>query len=508
MKKVLTAAQMQAVDRRTSELGIPGLILMENAGHRVVEFIAQRYAPLREHRILIVCGKGNNGGDGLVIARQLFTRLKPAALWVVLDADPRAIKGDAAENLRMLHACGCPVVPAIAPEMSRATLVIDALFGTGLRGPITGPALDLIRRINAEFSEAKAVSVDLPSGIASDEPSLPADFIRADASVTFTALKIAHALPPACDAMGEIALAPIGSPPHLYEDDPAVQLALVEPEDFRALLAPRKPDSNKGSYGHVLAIAGSPGRSGAAAMCGVAALRAGAGLVTVASPAPALPLIAGYAPELMTEALPSSIDAILALEHRKTLVAIGPGLGTEPQTVSMARELFARSELPMVVDADALNALASSDWRGPGPLRVLTPHPGEMSRLMGKPIPEIQRDRVTSARSLASARNIVVILKGHRSLIAFPDGRVWINPADSPSMATGGTGDILTGLVSGFLAQFPHEPDRAIAAAVYLHGLSGQLGAKVETEQTFLATDLLRFLPAAIHACTNVPDGV
>ena len=485
---------MQAVDRRTSEVGIPGIVLMENAGHRVVEFLDRRFAPLADQRIAVFCGKGNNGGDGLVVARQLFTRFHPRALNVILAAAEEDLRSDAAENLRMLKACGCPFEREVKPEMAVATLVIDALLGTGLRGPATGLALDMIRRINTGFPMAKVVAVDIPSGIASDQPALPGEYVRADATVTFTALKVAQALPPACDAMGELMVAPIGSPPSLFED---VKLALVDHADFRALLAPRKKDSNKGTFGHVLVIAGSPGKSGAAAMCGISALRAGAGLVTVASPA--APLVATHAPELMTEALPASVDAILALSHRKNTIAIGPGLGTEPDTVTMVRRVFAESELAMVVDADALNALADSEWNGAGRYRVLTPHPGEMSRLTGKPIPEIQADRVASARAFAEARQVVLVLKGQRSVIAFPDGRVWINSTGSPAMATGGTGDILTGLIAGFLAQFPDRRDLAVAAAVYLHGLAGEIGAARETEQTLIATDLLRFLPDAIH---------
>lgn len=513
--KVLTAAQMQAVDRKTTELGIPGLVLMENAGHRVVEFLQHRFAPLSRQRIAVICGRGNNGGDGLVIARQLHTRFRPEVLHVVLTASPEEMRGDAAENARMLQACGCPWQTDLPPEASAATLVVDALLGTGLQGPAKGPALDWIRRINTAFPAAKVVAVDLPSGLASDTGVVTGEYVRADYTVTFTAAKVAQAMPPASDAMGELVVCPIGTPPELFQNDAGISLSVVEAATIAPLFAPRKQSANKGTYGHVLVLAGSRGRTGAAAMCGVAALRAGAGLVTVASAATALPLIAGYAPELMTEALPETKDGDLSagalqsiqkLAEKMKPVAMGPGLGTEPETQTLVRKLFAELLVPVVADADALNALAGTEWFGKGKLRVITPHPGEMARLVGKTVAEVQSDRITAARALATERQVTVVLKGQRTLIAFPDGRVWINPTGSPAMATGGTGDVLTGLVSGMLAQFGEEPEAAIAAAVYLHGLSGEIGAKQLTEQTLIATDLLRYLPQAIHACTHVSD--
>jgi NAD(P)H-hydrate epimerase len=272
---------------------------------------------------------------------------------------------------------------------------------------------------------------------------------------------------------------------------------------FAPLLAPRPRSGHKGSFGHVLAIAGSRGKTGAAAMCGMAALRAGAGLVTVASEESAIPVIAGHAAELMTEPLsPARLSAIVA---HKDVVAIGPGLGADPETVAMVRSAFADLAQPMVVDADALNALAGSQWSGAGRLRVLTPHPGEMARLCERTTAQISADRLAAARSLATERQVVLVLKGERTLIAFPDGRVWINPTGTPAMGTGGTGDILTGMIAGFLGQFPNQPDQAVAAAVYLHGLSGELGAAALTEKCLNATDLLRYLPAALEECARHP---
>jgi len=505
--KVLTAAQMREVDRRTIELGIPGLVLMENAGHRVAELLAEKFAPLAAQRIAILCGKGNNGGDGMVVARQLFTRFETRALHVVLLAAPEDLKGDAAQNYRMLQGCGCPVTREIPSEARLATIVVDALLGTGISGPASGAMLEAIREINRGFPLAKVVAVDIPSGMPSDSGEPLGEQARADCTVTFTAPKPALALAPNCDTVGELRVAPIGSPPQMYDADDSIWLSLVQPAMFSQLLAPRPRDGNKGSYGHVLAIAGSHGKTGAAAMCGMAALRAGAGLVTVASEESAIPVIAGHAAELMTEALPSGRRAagVDKIAEKKDVIAIGPGLGAASETVAMVRRAFAEFAQPMVVDADALNALAGSPWAGAGKFRVLTPHPGEMARLCGTTIAKISADRLGAARGLATARQVTVVLKGERTLIAFPDGRVWINPTGTPAMGTGGTGDILTGLIAGFLGQFPNDRDHAVAAAVYAHGLSGELGAAALTEKCLVATDLLRYLPAALEECARLP---
>ena len=501
--KVLTAAEMREVDRRTIEMGIPGVVLMENAGHRVVELLAEKFAPLDQQRIAILCGKGNNGGDGMVVARQLFTRFQPRALHVVLMAAPEDLKGDAAQNYRMLQVCGCPVAREIPGDARLATLVVDALLGTGISGPAAGAMLEAIREINRGFPLAKVVAVDIPSGMPSDTGEPLGERARADYTVTFTAPKLAHALAPNCEALGELHVAAIGSPPRLYDADNSMWLSLVEPAMFRDMLAPRPRAGHKGSFGHVLAVAGSHGKTGAAAMCGMAALRAGAGLVTVASEESAIPVIAGHAAELMTERLSSA--TLSALVANKDVMAIGPGLGTAPETVALVRRVFAEFAQPMVVDADALNALAGGVWAGGGKLRVLTPHPGEMARLCGKATAEISADRVAAARGLATGRQVVVVLKGERTLIAFPDGRVWINPTGTPAMGTGGSGDILTGMIAGLLGQFPKDPDQAIAAAVYLHGLAGELGAAAVTEKCLTATDLLRYLPAALEECARLP---
>ncbi len=507
--KVLSAAQMREVDRRTIELGTPGIVLMENAGHRVVEFLERQYAPLAEQRIVVFCGQGNNGGDGMVVARELYTRVRPRALDVVLAGDPAKMRGDAAENFRMLAATGCPVRREIAPEMNGATLIVDALLGTGLHGAATGRPAELIQAINERFPQADVVAVDIPSGLDSDSGAIPGPAVHAAHTVTFTAPKLCQVVAPACLLAGQLHVVPIGSPPELFENDASLWLSLSEPSVFASLFLPRAPESNKGTYGHVLVIAGGRGKTGAAALAGIAALRAGAGLSTVASAESAIDTIASHAPEIMTEPLPetgSGSIASRALEQpwlprileNKSVVALGPGLGHDPDTVQLIRRVVAELRVPMVVDADGLNALGREHVRCHGP-RIFTPHPGEMSRLTGQSVAGIQADRIGCARAFAAERGVYLVLKGNRSVIAAPDGRVWINPTGSPAMATGGTGDVLTGLVAGLTAQFSGQLEPALLAAVYLHGRAGELGAAKLGEKSLIASDLFQFLPEAMR---------
>lgn len=509
-RKVVTAAQMREIDRRTTELGIPSLILMENAAQRVVEYLAERYSPISEQRIVVFCGKGNNGGDALAVARQLRTRFAPQNLDVLLIAPPEQLSGDAAANYRMWVACGGSVQQSMQPAMQSASLIVDGILGSGVRGAATGQALEWIRAINTGFPRAKVVAIDVPSGMPSDVNETANEFARADACVTFTAPRICHVLAPLSRHAGELRIAPIGTPEMLLDQDDRIDLALVEPRAFADLLRARDPGGNKGDYGHVLVLAGSRSKTGAAAMAGLAALRAGAGLATVASAKSAIPTIAAHSPELMTEFLPETGSGGVASEavgdlkkliEKRDVVAMGPGLGTEDPTAAVVRTLWRECKKPMVVDADALNVLSTSEWVPPpqGSLRVLTPHPGEMARLVSSSVKDVQHDRVNCARRFSVERGVVLVLKGECTLIAFPDGRVWINPTGSPSMATGGTGDVLTGMVAGFLGQFPNQTDLAVAGAVWLHGRAGQLGAEEIGEQAFVATDLLRMLPHAIR---------
>ena len=467
--KILTAEQMREVDRFTIERGIPGLILMENAAQRVVEAMEREYSPLSSRRVVVFCGRGNNGGDGLAVARQLLPRV--ASLDVLLAAKPEELAGDAAANYKMLRAAGGDVVFDVSQEMRRAAIVVDALLGTGLRGPVQGKYLELIRSINEDFPFAKIVAVDIPSAM----------LVRADLTVTFTAPKPELIFG---DLPGKLIVAPIGTPPELIQSD----LEVSEAGDFAPLFAPRKADANKGDYGHVLLIGGAPGKTGAAAMSGLAALRAGAGLVTVACSDSSR-----LAPELMSDSLDH-----FTLE-KITVVAIGPGLGKNPELLA---RLMKEVTVPMVIDADGLNSIAGTDFHGRGVETILTPHPGEMARLLGRPV----KDRLADARGFAKERNVCLVLKGHRTLIALPDGRVWVNPTGSPAMATGGTGDILTGLTAGLVAQFPNNIPTAVRAAVWLHGRAGQIGAAELTEQCLIATDLLHYLPRAIRETRRRPD--
>jgi ADP-dependent NAD(P)H-hydrate dehydratase / NAD(P)H-hydrate epimerase len=512
--KILTAAQMREVDHRTAELGIPNIILMENAGHRVVEFLEREYAPLAKQRVIVICGKGNNGGDGLVVARQLYTRVKPAWLRVVLTGDPDQMRGDALENYKMLAAVGCPVSFEITPEMQTATLVVDAVLGTGIQGAATGKSAEMIHAINQSFPLAEVVAVDVPSGLASDSAKVAGEAVRAKYTVTFTAPKPCLVLSPACELAGHIHVAPIGTPSDLFEKDANISLALCEPHMFAHLFRPRVSESNKGLYGHVLVIAGGRGKTGAAAMAGIAALRAGAGLSTVASAASAIMSIASYAPEIMTEPLAETDagsiamrapddPALAAITANKDVIAIGPGMGHHPETVQFIRRFVRETRAPMVVDADALNALGGQRSRYEGP-RIFTPHPGEMSRLNGKSIAEIQADRIGHARAFATEHGVYLVLKGNRSVVASPEGRIWINPTGSPAMATGGTGDVLTGLIAGLVAQFPNRLETALLSAVYLHGRTGELGAAELGEKPLVATDLLEFLPEAMREIADV----
>ena len=447
--KVLTAQQMREADHQTIAAGTPADVLMSRAGTKVVEFIESEFAPLGRQRVVIFCGAGNNGGDGVVVGRLLKTRVA---------------------SLQMVRVTDTP-----GPVDREATIVIDALLGTGFREPLEGRYAELIATINEEFARAKVVAVDVPSAMQ----------VRADFTVTFAAPKAEMLLDPRAGNAGKLIVADIGIPPEYLQSD----LELSEPRDFAPLFQPRKRDANKGDYGHVLVVGGAPGKSGAVAMSGLAALRIGAGLVTVACADSSR-----LAPELMTQ----SLDAI-SLE-RMTVLAIGPGLGLNRQLVS---KLTADAKVPTVIDADGLNSIAGTDFRGCDAGTVLTPHPGEMGRLLGLTTAVKPEARLSTARQFAIERNVCLVLKGFRTLIAFPDGKVWINPTGSPAMAKGGTGDVLTGLIAGLIAQAAEqaapEIGLAVRAAVWLHGRAGELAAEELTEHCVLATDLLTYLPRAIR---------
>lgn len=513
--KITTAEEMRAIDRAsTDKFDVPSLTLMENAGGAVAQFILENYKGT--DRVAVVCGKGNNGGDGFVIARKLHQAGR--VVEVLLIASPAELKGDAAAMFERL-----PVRPVVISssqelqaESSRSLancgLIVDALLGTGFKPPVKGLFAEVIAAING--GDKQVVAVDIPSGADSD--AMPAQggagVARADAIVTFSAPRPAHVFGEL--TLGPVMVAPIGSPDAAIESK--LKLEVTTARDLARFLAPRPMDSNKGMYGHVLVVGGSLGKSGAAAMAGMAALRAGAGLVTVATAKSALPNVAGFAAELMTEPLPETDTGgigtasvrsgkLQQLASTMTVVAIGPGIGRHPETVEFVREAVRTLKCPLVIDADGLNAFDGKTELFDGSKRalVLTPHPGEMSRLVGTSVKTVQADRLNVARTFAREHRLVLVLKGSLTVIALPDGTAWVNPTGNPGMATGGTGDILTGMTAGILAQMPNDPARAAIAAAYLHGLAGDLAAERVGEHSLVATDLLAGLPEAFRRATK-----
>ncbi len=509
--KIVSVSEMRESDRLTSErFGVPSLALMENAGTHVADFVLQRHS--QAQRIAVVCGKGNNGGDGFVAARKLHETGKKVA--VLLLADPADVRGDAAAMLKKLSIE--PIVVRSEQDLvdgtrsstsalKEADLIIDAVLGTGFKPPVTGLYAAAIKLLNCQGKPV--VAVDIPSG-ANADAFAPESHLRcrADAIVTFTAPRPAHLFAELTD--GVTALFDIGSPTEAITSQ--LNLDAITERDVYEAIPRRKPDANKGSFGHALVIGGSLGKSGAAAMAGMAALRAGAGLSTVATPRSVLPMVAGFAPELMTEALAETDAGSISLSAReygrldaivngKTVLAIGPGISRNPDTVQFIRAIVSAYPQPLVIDADGLNAFEGCADRLDGRSRplVLTPHPGEMARLTGLSIKQIQQDRIGVARSFARDRHCILVLKGHRTLIAEPDGHVWVNTTGNPGMATGGTGDILTGMIAGMIAQFPDDIVRAVCAAVYLHGRAGDIARDEVGEHSLVATELLRFLPEA-----------
>ncbi|HKC70006.1 MAG TPA: NAD(P)H-hydrate dehydratase, partial [Terriglobales bacterium] len=406
-----------------------------------------------------------------------------------------------------------PVVAQTPEEFKKAAaqavfdcdVLLDAILGTGFRPPVTGLYAEAIQL----FSQVRApiVAVDIPSGLDADAMNAAhaGPVVSACATVTFTAPRPAHVFSPAIK--GTVVVAPIGSPEEAIQSD--LNLELITPRDIGEIVAPRPRDSNKGMYGHVLVIGGSLGKSGAAGMAGMAALRAGAGLVTVATAQSVLPTVAGYAPELMTEPLPETEAGTISLRAReygrldgiikgKTVLAIGPGISRQTETSELVRMLVKTSPLPMVLDADGLNAFEGRAQELTGRPLIITPHPGEMARLAQLSVKQIQEDRLKVARDFATRHGITTVLKGNRTLVALADGKVWVNPTGNPGMASGGMGDILTGLVAGMLGQSKNATT-AVLAAVYLHGLAGDVACDKTGEQSLIATDLLEALPEAFR---------
>jgi hydroxyethylthiazole kinase-like uncharacterized protein yjeF len=527
--RILTAAEMGAVDRRTAEeFGVPLGELMERAGGAVAKFCLRRYPKVR--RVVALCGKGNNGGDGLVAARMLS--VAGLSVRVILLGRMDEVRGEAAVSLlRLRDEAASVVVDEIVDEaelthakvLGDAQLLIDAVVGTGFKPPLRGLAVSL--RELVEGVEMPVVAVDLPSGWNADsmEQNSNGSF-RADAVVTFTAPKLAHVFghltrnEKTGGTFGSVVVAGIGSPVEAIES--STNLSWTGASKQLAEKA-RDVNSNKGKFGHVLVVGGSYGKAGAPSMSSLAALRTGAGLVTAAVPTGVLNTVARIAPELMTVPLAEGpagavsfkdlrggkLDALL---KRITVIALGPGLSTEGDAPEFARQMVEKTTLPIVVDADALNAFAKKSTLLDGSRRVmvLTPHPGEMARLVGLTVKEVEADRLGLARRFAIEHRVTLVLKGWRTLVAHPDGRVAVNTSGNPAMAKGGSGDILTGIVAAMLAQFPNDAAQAVEAAVYLHGLAGDFAAHAMDEHTVLATDTVTNLSDAFRYRVKDVDGL
>jgi ADP-dependent NAD(P)H-hydrate dehydratase / NAD(P)H-hydrate epimerase len=523
--KVLSAAEMQACDRATAErFGVPSLDLMRAASAAVAAFAREQFP--RARRITVLCGRGNNGGDGMMAARLLAS----AGLEVttILLGPPASLKGDAAVAWQELASPPHGLVHVVnaADELARhdgaltADLIVDAVLGTGFKPPMKGLALAAQEWVKS--SHAPILAVDLPSGWAADETSakVHTPVFAADAVITFTAPKPAHVFGELTRRWDQpIVVAPIGSPDGAIVSSLGMNWAGAA---HSLTEAPRAAGAHKGSFGHVLVVGGSVGKSGASEMASLAAMRAGAGLVTAAVPAPVLPLVAGVAPELMTHPLLATQAGRIAAENLApellaeliagiTVLAIGPGLGQSPETVKFATGLLSSTKMPTVIDADALNILAAKPVLlaklARGRTLVLTPHPGEMARLAGTTTAEVQANRLEMAREFAQRVGVTLVLKGARTLIAHPDGRVAVNTSGNPAMAKGGSGDLLTGIAAGLLAQYADQPARAVEAAVYLHGLAADLAVQRDDEHTLLATDSLKFFSRAFRFRSRGANG-
>jgi NAD(P)H-hydrate epimerase len=510
--KVLTSKEMREIDRKTiEEIGIPGPVLMENAGIRITGAILKRFPRITEENVVIVAGKGNNGGDGFVVARHLFNL--GARPNVLLLASKQELKGDAALNLGIAEKIGVEIAEVTKIEewkkhrigLFHASVIVDAIFGTGLLKPAEGLYATAIEDINK--APGFKVAVDIPSGLSSDTHLLIGPAVKADLTVALAVPKIGHVLPPAEEYVGELVISDISIPPFLFEDE-SLKLEVMEKKDLLPYVQKRKRDSHKGTYGHLFVLAGSLGKTGAAVMAAKAALRMGAGLVTVGTPQSCLPVIARSMMELMTEALPetpqktiseAALPTVLDLLKGKDAVLIGPGISAHPSTAKLVVSLMPKIKVPVVIDADGLNILAENldalkSFSCPA---VLTPHPGEFARLIRRSNKDVLDGRLALAAEFADKYKVFLVLKGYRTLVATPRGKIFINPTGNPGMATGGSGDVLSGMIASLIIQEKNILG-ATAAAVYLHGLSGDIGAKKIGERPLIAGDLIKYLPQAL----------
>ncbi len=515
--RLTNASQMRELDRRAcEEFGVPSIVLMENAGLRTFDVVMRKLKDMGGSRVAIVCGRGNNGGDGFVVARHLHESGVDVRVFVIGPED--GIKGDALTNLNIAKLTGIKVLSItdtekLAMRLAHADLVVDALFGTGVKGEVSGLPGEVVEAIND--SGRCVVSVDLPSGVDSDTGQVIGSCVRADTTVTFALPKIGLVQYPGAAYAGDITVAEIGIPEAAIRTA-GITTFFTEASDVKYRLPMREPDSHKGTFGHAALIAGSVGLTGAAALAAASAVRAGAGLVTLGIPHSLNDIIEAKVTEAMTVPLPetearsvssAAIEQALALIEKCSCVAIGPGLGMHPDTVRFVQEILPEITKPMVIDADALNAI-SENVEIMSKLQsaaILTPHPGEMSRLTGTPVAAVQSNRVNTAMEAAVQFGATIVLKGAGTVIASPDGEVWINSTGSPALASGGTGDVLTGTIVGLLADGIAPMDAAICG-VFIHGLAGEMAADTLGEVGVAATDLLPFLTKAIDLISTDED--
>ncbi len=512
--KVATAEEMQELDRKAIETyRIPGIVLMENAGRGAADVISNSFPEIHKKKIAIIAGKGNNGGDGFVIARYLLNQ--GIYVRVYLLTDPKGLRGDAETNFSIFHRMKGEVISVpsskdyikVKRDLEKFDILVDGIFGTGLDAEVRGYYREVIDHLNT--LQRPIVAIDIPSGLDANTGKPLGTAIRASLTITFGLPKIGHLIPPGLDYVGKkVKVIDIGIPKRLVEEEKIPTYLLEKEEIQKCLSIPRNPDTHKGDYGHLLVIAGSVGKTGAAAMACQAALRMGAGLVTLAIPKSLNAILEMKLTEVMTEPLPETpkqtlslraFSAIVRLCENKRAVIIGPGLGTLKETQSLILKLIRTLDLPIILDADGLTALATQPKTLPIKNRslVLTPHPGEMARLIRSQVKEVLEDRVGLSRNFSQSQHVHLILKGHPTLITTPKGEVYINPTGNPGMASGGTGDVLTGMIGGLVCQ-GFDILSSLQIAVYLHGMAGDEGAQEMGEKSLIATDIIEKIPTLL----------
>jgi hydroxyethylthiazole kinase-like uncharacterized protein yjeF len=505
--KLVTAAEMRELDRRAiQDLGIPSLVLMENAGRTSYQILRREFPGL-QGEVAVLAGRGNNGGDGFVVARYLANAGLPVAVFLLGSRD--RVSGDAKVNLEILAGLGVTVKEVLTEDdlnpalrrLGRAGLIVDALLGTGLNSPVKGLMAALIDRLNQ--MGVPVLAVDIPTGLSADTGEVLGVALKAQVTATYGWPKLGQLLPPGRDYVGRLWQVDISIPPIFAREVPR---ELAEASDLRALLPPRPFASHKGTFGHLVVLAGSEGKTGAATMASEAALRAGAGLVTLGIAASLNDILEVKLTEAMTLPLPEAAGAralgaaaqapIMDFLDEKSTLALGPGLGTHPETRELVGKLVHDLPQAMVVDADGVNNLAADTacLKGAAGPRILTPHPGEMARLVGLSVSEVQARRLDLAQETAAKFGVILVLKGAQTVVAAPDGRVSLNATGNPALASGGTGDVLTGLIGGFLAQ-SLAPWDAARLGVYLHGLAADYFVAQRGPRGLIAGDLLRVLP-------------